>query len=58
MSALHIGESIWADYYLRPSGEVVVVSEDFDHPDMDTVDTDRSNMLRARGWESERYREL
>lgn len=28
LGALHIGGSMWADYYLRPSGEVVVVGED------------------------------
>lgn len=58
LGALHIGGSMWADYYLRPNGEVVVVGEDYDHPDVDTVHTDRSNVLRLLGWGSERYPEL
>jgi len=46
---------MWADYFLRPSGEVVVVGEDYDHPDVDAVHTDRSNVLRALVWGSRRY---
>jgi hypothetical protein len=49
---------MWADYYLRPNGEVVVVGEDIDHPDMDTVHTDRLTVLRTLVWGSERYPEL
>jgi hypothetical protein len=58
LSALHIGGSMWADYYLRPNGEVVVVGEDDNHPDMETIHTDRSNVLMALVWGSQRYPEL
>ena len=58
LGALHIGGSMWADYYLRPSGEVVVVGEDYDHPDVDTAHADRRNVLRALVWGSQRYPEL
>jgi hypothetical protein len=36
---------MWADYYLRPNGEVVIVGEDFDHPDMDSVHSDWKRVL-------------
>ena len=58
LSALHIGCSMWADYYLRPSGEVVVVGEDADYPDVDTVHTDWSHAMRTLVWGSQRYPEL
>ena len=58
LQALHIGGSMWADYYLRPSGEVVVVGEDYDHPDVDTVHADRSSVLHALVWGAQRYPEL
>jgi hypothetical protein len=32
LQALPIGGSMWADYYLRPNGQVVIVGDDFDHP--------------------------
>lgn len=55
LGALHIGWSMHADYYLRPNGEVVVVGEDDDHPDVDAVRTDRSTVLRLLVWGSRRY---
>jgi hypothetical protein len=58
LSALPIGGSMWADYYLRPNGEVVIVGEDFDHPDVDSVYTDRLRVLMVLVWGSERYPEL
>jgi hypothetical protein len=58
LSALPIGGSMWADYYLRPNGEVVIVGADFDHPDVDSVYTDRLRVLSALVWGSERYPEL
>ncbi len=58
LRALHIGGSMWADYYLRANGEVVVVGEDYDVPDVDTVHSDRSNVLRLLVWGSRRYPEL
>jgi hypothetical protein len=58
LSALPIGGSMWADYYLRPNGEVVIVGEDLDHPDVDSVSTDRLRVLSVLVWGSERYPEL
>lgn len=58
LRALHIGGSMWADYYLRPNGEVVVVGEDYECPEVDTVHTDRSSVLRVLVWGAKRYPEL
>lgn len=58
LGALPIGGSMWATYYLRPNGEVVVVGDDIDHPDVDTVRTDWSNVLRVLIWGAGRYPEL
>ena len=58
LGALHIGGEHAGGLYLRPSGEVVVVGEDYDHPDVDTVHTDRSHVLRALVWGARRYPEL
>lgn len=58
LKALPIGGSMWADYYLRPNGEVVIVGEDFDHPDVDTVYTSRLRVLSVLVWGAERYPEL
>ena len=58
LGALPIGWSLWAEYYLRPNGEVVIVGEDLDHPDMDSVYSDRLSVLRVLVWGSERYPEL
>jgi hypothetical protein len=58
LNALHIGGSMWADCYLRPNGEVVIVGNDFDHPDEDTIYTDRSNVMRMVVWGAQRYSEL
>jgi glycine/D-amino acid oxidase-like deaminating enzyme len=49
---------MWADYYLRPNGQVVVVGADEEHPDVDTVHADWSNILRMLVWGAERYPEL
>lgn len=58
LSALPIGGSMWADYYLRPNGEVVIVGDDFDKPDEDTVHTDPVRVLGVMVWGSRRYPEL
>jgi hypothetical protein len=58
LGALPIGWSMWADYYLRPNGEVVVVGQDLDHPDADSVYSDRLRVLGTLVWGSERYPEL
>jgi hypothetical protein len=58
LAALPIGGSMWADYYLRPSGEVVIVGEDLDGPEVDSVYTDRSHVLSVLVWGAKRYPEL
>jgi len=58
LGALPIGASMWAEYYLRPNGVVVVVGEDFDHPDVDSVYRDRNRLLRMLVWGLRRYPEL
>jgi len=58
LHALHIGSSLWADYYLRSNGEVVVVGGDFDHPEIDSVSSDPGEVLSMIVWGSRRYPEL
>lgn len=58
LAALPIGWSLWTDYYLRPNGEAVIVGEDDDRPDLDSVHTDRQRVLLVLVWGSERYPEL
>jgi hypothetical protein len=49
---------MWADYYLRPNGQVVIVGEDFDHPEIDSVYSDWKRVLLVLVWGSQRYPEL
>lgn len=49
---------MWADYYLRPNGDVVIVGEDFDHPELDSVYSDWKRVLPVLVWGSKRYPEL
>jgi hypothetical protein len=58
LSALPIGGSMWAEYYLCPNGEVVIVGQDLDHPDGVNVNTDPLRLLMMLVWGSERYPEL
>ncbi len=58
LNALPIGGSKWAAYYLRPNGDVVIVGEDLDRPDVDSVYNDRHRLLFALAWGSEHYPEL
>jgi hypothetical protein len=58
LNALPIGGSMWADYYLRPNGEVVIVGEDFDHPGVDSVYSDWKRVLPVLVWGSWRYPEM
>jgi hypothetical protein len=58
LQALPIGCDMWADYYLRPNGEVVIVGEDFDHADVDSVYTTPLRVLSVLVWGAERYPEL
>lgn len=56
--ALPLGWSLWASYFLRANGEVVVVGDDVDHPEVDTTYTESSHVLRALVWGSKHYPEL
>ena len=58
LAALHICGSLWAEYYLRPNGEVVIVGEDYDYPETITVCTDRITILKALVSGAKRYPEL
>ena len=58
LSALPIGVDIWSDYYLRSDGQVVIVGEDLDNPDVGSVYSDRLRVLSVLVWGSERYPEL
>ena len=58
LGALPIAASMWADYYLHPSGAVIVVGEDIDQPESDSVYTDRISVLKVLVWGARRYPEL
>jgi hypothetical protein len=58
LRALPIGGSMWADYYLRPNGQVVIVGEDFDNPEEDSVYSDWRRVLPVLVWGAQRYPEL
>jgi hypothetical protein len=58
LAAVSVGGSMWAWYFVRPNGAVVIVGEDEDRPDVDSVYGDRSHQLRALVWLSRRYPEL
>src|SRR5262249_37451667 len=58
LRALPIGGSMWADYYLRPNGQVVIVGEDFDNPEVDSVYSDWRRVLPVLVWGAQRYPEL
>jgi hypothetical protein len=55
LGALPIGEDMWSEYYMRPNGQVVIVGEDFDHPEVDSEYSDWSRVLRVLVWGAERY---
>lgn len=58
LQALHIGCDMWSNYYLRPNGEVVVVGDELDHPDVDTIRNDSISVLKTLVWGAQRYPEL
>jgi hypothetical protein len=58
LGALPIGCDMWAEYFLRPNGEVVIVGAELDEPDVDTVCTDRLKVVSVLVWGSERYPSL
>jgi hypothetical protein len=58
LSALPIGGSLWADYYLRPNGEVIIIGKDLNHPDVERIVTDRLGVLTVLVWGAERYPKL
>lgn len=49
---------MWADYYLRLNGEVVVVDESVDPPKVDSVYTDWHRVLPVVVWGSQQYPEM
>ena len=55
LGALPIGTGLWAEYYLRPGGEVVIVGADLDRPDEITVATERKRVLEVLTWGGRRY---
>jgi len=58
LGALPIGWDMGADYYLRPSGDVVIVSAFLDEPETDILITDPRRVLSVLAWGTERYPEL
>jgi hypothetical protein len=58
LGAVVVCGDLWAWWFLRPNGEVVIVGEDEDHPDVDSTSADRSHRLRALVCLSRRHREL
>jgi hypothetical protein len=58
LGAASVGGSMWAWYFLRPAGQVVIVGEDEDRPDADSVYVDRAHQLSALVWLSRRHPEF
>lgn len=59
LNALPINWSLWAEYYLHPCGDVIVVDEELiNQPETDAIETDENlrTQIVVRG--SERYPEL
>jgi hypothetical protein len=58
LGALFAGYDLWSCWFLRPSGEVVIVGEDPDQPESETVHRDRPHVLSALSGASRHYPEL
>lgn len=59
LNALYIGTSLWAAYYLHPSGNVIIVDEELiNQPELDVIDTDENSRTRIIVWGAERYPDL
>lgn len=58
LDALYVGSDLWSSWFLLPSGEVVIVGEDFDAPEVDSRYSDRLHALRAISGASRLYPEL
>ena len=58
LNALPVFWSLWAEYYLRPNGEIVIVGEDFDCPDVDSVYSDWDRVLPVLVSAARRYPDL
>src|SRR5262245_34319193 len=58
LNALPICCSLWAEYYLRANGDVIVVGANDEAPDVDTIYTDRMHRLSQIVVGSRRYPEL
>ena len=56
LSAVPVIWSLWASYFLRPCGEVVVVDSEFGEPLR--VLNDRGTVLQMLGWLARRHAEL
>src|SRR4051812_45470330 len=58
LGALFTGWDLWSCWFLRPSGEVLIVGEDIDSPESEVVYSDRQHQLSALTAASRRYTEL
>jgi hypothetical protein len=58
LGALFAGSDLWSCWFLRPSGEVVIVGEDMDRPEAECVYFDRRHVLSALSGASRRYPQL
>lgn len=56
--ALPICWSLWALMCLRPNGEVVVIGDDLDHPELAVVHSDWKHLVSALVLGSKRYPQL
>jgi hypothetical protein len=58
LGALFTGWDLWSCWFLRPSGEVVIVGEDIDVPESEGVYSDRRHQLSALTAASRLYPEI
>ena len=56
VGALYVGWDLWSCWFLRASGEIVLVTED--PADADVSRTDQSDRLRALAWAANKYSDL
>lgn len=58
IGALFAGWDLWSCWFLRPSGEVVIVGEDDTRPESEGVYSDRSHILSAISGAARLYPEM
>jgi len=58
LGALFAGWDLWSCWFLRPSGEVVIVGEDDTRPESENVYSDRGHVLSAISGAARLYPEL